>query len=226
MEVSHWMLIYNTSTDVFKFKFYHLLFKCWILFRAVLVSMDGSLYLTVPYIHRLGSIIPILQHVQFGRFGLSLGILILSIWWLKQEFVTEFPTSPASGNFYTKHKIVLFQKIEVWISGRSVQTYDQCLICKCNNKFIKEIKWNTELKNSSCKALTSKCDLDLGGRGADVMHDISSYNCNYSWLSVTRYPRDWAFYFERNEIRVTWICHHYVDIRTCIYMCLIECTKK
>jgi hypothetical protein len=33
---------------------------------------------------------------------------------------------PASGNFYTKHKIVLFQKIQVLISGLSVQTYDQC----------------------------------------------------------------------------------------------------
>jgi hypothetical protein len=58
----------------------------------------------------------------------------------KQEFVTELPTSPASGKFYIKHKIVLFQKIEVGISGLSVQNYDQCLICKCNNKFIKEIK--------------------------------------------------------------------------------------
>jgi hypothetical protein len=42
-----------------------------------------------------------------------------------QEFVTELPTSPASGKFYMKHKIVLFQKIEVWISGLSVQNYDQ-----------------------------------------------------------------------------------------------------
>jgi hypothetical protein len=27
--------------------------------------------------------------------------------------------------------------------------------------------------------LTSKCDLDLGGRGAGVVLDISSYNCDY-----------------------------------------------
>jgi hypothetical protein len=32
----------------------------------------------------------------------------------KQEFVTELPTSPTSGKFYMKRKIVLFQKIEVW----------------------------------------------------------------------------------------------------------------
>jgi hypothetical protein len=41
-----------------------------------------------------------------------------------QEFVTELPTSTASGRFYLKNKIVLFQKIEVWLSGLSVQNYD------------------------------------------------------------------------------------------------------
>jgi hypothetical protein len=34
-----------------------------------------------------------------------------------------------------EHKFVLFQKIEVWISGLSVKDYDQWFICKCNNKF-------------------------------------------------------------------------------------------
>jgi hypothetical protein len=34
-------------------------------------------------------------------------------------------------------------------------------------------------KKLSRLALTSKCDLDLGGRGAVVVHDISSYYCNY-----------------------------------------------
>jgi hypothetical protein len=45
---------------------------------------------------------------------------------VKQEFVTKKPTSPASGKFYMKHKAVLFQKIEEWISGFSIQNYDQC----------------------------------------------------------------------------------------------------
>jgi hypothetical protein len=44
----------------------------------------------------------------------------------KQEFVTELPESRASGKFYMKHKIALFQKIEVWLSGLSFQNYDQC----------------------------------------------------------------------------------------------------
>jgi hypothetical protein len=39
----------------------------------------------------------------------------------------------------------------------------------------------------------------------------------YSWLSITRNPRDWAFYFERNGIRVMWICRQYFVIRT--YTC-------
>jgi hypothetical protein len=42
----------------------------------------------------------------------------------QQEFVTELPALPAS-KVYMKHYIVLFQKIEVWISGLSEQKYDQ-----------------------------------------------------------------------------------------------------
>jgi hypothetical protein len=45
--------------------------------------------------------------------------------YIEQEFVTELPTSPALGKFYMEHKFVLFQKIEVWISGLSVKDYDQ-----------------------------------------------------------------------------------------------------
>jgi hypothetical protein len=48
------------------------------------------------------------------------------------------------------------------------------------NKFIKKKrKWKTEFKNVSCQDLTSKCDLDLGGRGVGVVHDISSYYYYY-----------------------------------------------
>jgi hypothetical protein len=42
----------------------------------------------------------------------------------KQEFLKELPMSPASGKFYMKHKIMLFQKINVWLSG----LYDQIMI--------------------------------------------------------------------------------------------------
>jgi hypothetical protein len=40
-------------------------------------------------------------------------LLYVAAFVMKQEFVTELPTSSASGKFYMKHKIVLFQKIEV-----------------------------------------------------------------------------------------------------------------
>jgi hypothetical protein len=40
----------------------------------------------------------------------------------------------------------------------------------------------------------------------------------YSWLSVTRISRDWAIYFERNGIRVTWICGYYVHVHTSVWL--------
>jgi hypothetical protein len=59
----------------------------------------------------------------------------------EKEFVTELSTSPALGMFYMEHKIVLFQKIKVFISGLSGQIFYQC--CRSahasNNKFMKEI---------------------------------------------------------------------------------------
>jgi hypothetical protein len=36
--------------------------------------------------------------------------------------------------------------------------------------------------NRLCKPLTSKCDIDLGGRGTGVVFDISSYCCNFLCL--------------------------------------------
>jgi hypothetical protein len=52
---------------------------------------------------------------------------------LKQEFVTELPTSPVLRKYYMRHKNVLFQRLR-YGSGLLVQNYYQCLICKCNKR--------------------------------------------------------------------------------------------
>jgi hypothetical protein len=44
----------------------------------------------------------------------------------KTRICNRVTNVPRLGKFYMKQKIVLFQKIEVWISGLSVQIYDQC----------------------------------------------------------------------------------------------------
>jgi hypothetical protein len=46
---------------------------------------------------------------------------------VKQELVTKLPTSPALGKYYMKHKIVLLQKIEVWIRTFSPKASKSCI---------------------------------------------------------------------------------------------------
>jgi hypothetical protein len=42
------------------------------------------------------------------------------------------------------------------------------------------------LYNRLCQPLTSKCDLDLGGRCAGVVPDILSYYCDYLCLVISK----------------------------------------
>jgi hypothetical protein len=60
-------------------KFYHFMFKCWILLKPVLRGVDGIC--TLQYRPWTGSIKPSLQHFQFCGVGLSLGVQYLSTLW-------------------------------------------------------------------------------------------------------------------------------------------------
>jgi hypothetical protein len=61
-----------------------------------------------------------------------------------EEFVTELPTSPALGKYYMKHKIVLFQKTELWIRTFSQKASNSCIrqaVLLCLNRIFKDKLW-------------------------------------------------------------------------------------
>jgi hypothetical protein len=77
IEGSRIIAVWNRLRMFRNSKFYQFMFKCWILLKPMLGGVDGSLHLTVSFKNRLNQTEPATFSIL--PFGLSLGILILSV---------------------------------------------------------------------------------------------------------------------------------------------------